>query len=97
MVPKADNKCTNCGLCAQNCPAQAISKEKLKTADKKKCISCMRCVAQCPQSDRKINGILVSIASLAMKKACTSRKKRVISIMGKLKNISCGRQGFIIE
>lgn len=77
MVPKADNKCTNCGLCAQNCPAQAISKEKLKTADKKKCISCMRCVAQCPQSVRKINGILVSIASLAMKKACTSRKNEL--------------------
>ena len=75
LVPKADNECTNCGLCAQNCPAQAISKEKLKTADKKKCISCMRCVAQCPQSARKINGILVSIASLAMKKACTSRKE----------------------
>lgn len=80
LVPKADSKCTNCGLCAQNCPAQAISKEKLKTADNKKCISCMRCVVQCPQSARKINNILVSVASLAIKKACTSRKQNELFI-----------------
>ncbi len=38
---KAGNECTNCGLCAKQCPAQAISKESLKVADSKKCISCL--------------------------------------------------------
>ena len=74
LVPKAGNDCTNCGLCAKQCPAQAISKENLKTADSKKCISCMRCVAQCPHSARKVNGAMVSVAALAIKKACSVRK-----------------------
>ncbi|MDE6602587.1 MAG: EFR1 family ferrodoxin [Lachnospiraceae bacterium] len=75
LVPKADSKCTRCGLCAKNCPSQAINKENLKTADSKKCISCMRCVAKCPQSARKVNGAMVSAAAFAMKKACSTRKE----------------------
>lgn len=74
LVPKADKKCTGCGLCAEGCPAQAIRKENLKVADSKKCISCMRCVVQCPQSARKVNGAMVSVAALAIKKACSIRK-----------------------
>ena len=80
LVPKADNKCTNCGLCAQKCPAQAIKKENVKVTDSKKCISCMRCVAQCPQSARKVNGAMVSIAALAIKKACSMRKENELYI-----------------
>ena len=42
-------------------------------ADPKLCISCMRCVARCPQSDRKVNGAIAA-AALAMKKVCSVRK-----------------------
>ena len=75
LVPKADKKCISCGLCAKNCPAQAIDKENLRTADAKKCISCMRCIANCPKSARKVNGAVVSVAALAIKKACSERKE----------------------
>lgn len=75
LVPKADKKCTSCGLCAKNCPAQAISMKNIKTADSKKCISCMRCVVRCPQSARKVNGTMVSVAALAIKRACSARKE----------------------
>lgn len=74
LVPKADGNCVGCGLCAEKCPAQAVSRENLKTADAKKCISCMRCVVRCPQSARKVNGAMVAAASLAMKKVCSVRK-----------------------
>ncbi len=74
LVPKASSNCTSCGFCAKQCPAQAISKENLKVTDRKKCISCMRCVVQCPQSARKVNGAMVSVAALALKKACSTRK-----------------------
>ncbi len=74
LVPKANNDCNLCGLCAKSCPAQAIRANDLKTADGKKCISCMRCVAQCPKSVRKVNAAMVSIAALAIKKACSERK-----------------------
>ncbi len=80
LIPKADNKCTDCGLCAKNCPAQAISKDNPKITDSKKCISCMRCVVKCPQSARKVNGVMVSAAALAMKKACSSRKENELYI-----------------
>ena len=74
LVPKADKGCVSCGLCAKNCPAQAIDPGNLKTADSKKCIACMRCVVKCPKSARKVNGAMVSVAALAIKKACSERK-----------------------
>lgn len=80
LVPKADGNCISCGLCAKKCPAQAISKENPKTADSKKCISCMRCIAKCPKSARKVNGIMVSVAALALKKACSERKENELFI-----------------
>ncbi|MDE7326352.1 MAG: EFR1 family ferrodoxin [Lachnospiraceae bacterium] len=80
LVPKAGNHCTSCGYCAEQCPAEAINQENLKVADSKKCISCMRCVVQCPQSARKVNGALVSVAALAIKKACSTRKENELFI-----------------
>lgn len=80
LVPKADKHCTGCGLCAKNCPAQAISMENLKTANSKKCISCMRCVTECPESARKVNEAMVSIAAMAIKKACSERKSNELYI-----------------
>ena len=74
LVPKANKNCTGCGLCAEQCPAKAIHKENLKVTDRRKCISCMRCVVKCPQSARKVNGAMVSVAALAIKKACSTRK-----------------------
>ncbi|MDE7353177.1 MAG: 4Fe-4S binding protein [Acetatifactor sp.] len=80
LVPKANNSCTSCGLCAKQCPAQAINKENPKITDSGKCISCMRCVVHCPQSARKVNGAMVSVAALAIKKACSTRKENQLFI-----------------
>ena len=74
LVPKAGQSCTKCGLCAENCPVQAIDPASF-TADSKKCISCMRCVKQCPEKARNVNGAMVSIAAMVIKKACSVRKE----------------------
>lgn len=74
LVPKTGKGCTACGLCAKVCPVQAISPVTFKT-DPKKCISCMRCVKQCPEKARKVNGLMISIAGLAIKKSCSVRKE----------------------
>lgn len=73
LVPKPSKTCVKCGVCAKNCPVPAIDPVRL-TADSKKCISCMRCVKQCPHNARKVNGTMVSVAALAIKKACSVRK-----------------------
>ncbi len=73
LVPNATKACVKCGLCAEKCPVQAIDPETF-SADSKKCISCMRCVKLCPSNARKVNGAMVSIVSMALKKACSERK-----------------------
>lgn len=75
LVPKAGKECIQCGVCAAQCPAQAISQDNPQNTDGKKCISCMRCVTQCPHGARKVNGTMVSAAALAIKKACSLRKE----------------------
>ena len=77
LVPKPSKDCVKCGVCAKNCPVQAIDPATL-LADPKKCISCMRCVKQCPHEARKVNGAMVSIAALAIKKACSIRKDNAL-------------------
>lgn len=74
FVPKAAKNCVRCGQCAEQCPVQAIDPVNF-TVDSKKCISCMRCAKQCPARARKVSGALVSVAALAIKKACSSRKE----------------------
>ncbi len=74
LIPKVTKDCVKCGLCAEKCPVQAID-SKTFAADSKKCISCMRCVKQCPHGARKVNGAMVSVAALAIKKACSVRKE----------------------
>lgn len=54
VVPSALENCTGCGLCQQRCPAKAIPKDALHTADPGKCILCLRCIAVCPQKARKL-------------------------------------------
>ena len=74
LVPKATKDCVRCGLCAEQCPVQAIDPADL-TADSKACIGCMRCVRQCPHKARAVNGAMVSMAAMALRKACSVRKE----------------------
>lgn len=74
LVPKPNKSCIKCGLCAKTCPVQAIDSNQF-IADSKKCISCMRCMKLCPQNARKVNGVMVSVAALAIKKNCSGRKE----------------------
>lgn len=74
FVPQATRDCTRCGLCAEKCPVQAIDPADL-TADAKACIGCMRCVRQCPHHARTVNSAMVSMAAMALRKACSVKKE----------------------
>lgn len=75
LVPKPTKECTKCGVCAAECPVQAIDKENPKKVDDKACISCMRCISVCPHSARKVNPVMLSAVGLALKKVCSERKE----------------------
>lgn len=48
-VPIVDaGKCTACGRCAELCPGDAITVEKIAVINKEKCIGCGECLATCP-------------------------------------------------
>lgn len=74
MVPKPTKECTKCGVCAAECPVQAIDKENPKKVNEKACISCMRCISVCPHSARKVNPVMLSAVGLVLKKVCSERK-----------------------
>ena len=44
----ATDECTGCGLCAKNCPCQAIVMENNKPTWKENCSFCLKCINSCP-------------------------------------------------
>ena len=74
MVPAASEECTLCGVCAAQCPAQAIDRENPRVTDGEKCISCMRCVVQCPQKARGINEEMAGLLAKKLEPVCSVRK-----------------------
>lgn len=74
IVPKPGGSCTRCGVCAAECPVQAIDREDPKKVNRKACISCMRCVSVCPHGARRINPVMLTAAGLMLKKACSQRR-----------------------
>lgn len=79
LVPKPSRSCVKCGVCAKGCPLKAIDTVKF-TADPKLCIGCMRCVKDCPHNARTVSSAMVSIAAMAIKKACSVRKDNELFI-----------------
>lgn len=75
LKPAANRKCIECGLCAKECPVNAIPMNNPRVTDKEKCISCMHCVSICPRKARHYSKLMSCIAAKKMKKTCLERKE----------------------
>lgn len=80
LKPSVADGCVNCGICATQCPAGAIPLTNCRVTDKSKCISCMHCVAVCPKHVRKVNKLMVFMATQSMKKVCSDRKSNKLHL-----------------
>ena len=74
IIPYATDECNECSLCATLCPAQAIDPANPKLTDPNLCISCMRCVAKCPNQARQLNPEQLENLIARVKDAISSRK-----------------------
>ena len=54
LPTRTEATCSQCGLCEEACPTQAMDAES-GVADPQKCIACLRCVANCPDQALAIN------------------------------------------
>ena len=54
LTPISDGFCIHCGLCANNCPTQAIDLLDTSKTDPEKCILCLRCVWICPRKVKRL-------------------------------------------
>lgn len=74
LKPQSTKLCTLCGLCASQCPVQAIPKEEPSSTNAEICISCMRCISICPQHARILDPALLSATVGKLRKVCSQRK-----------------------
>ncbi len=56
----------------------AISFENPTYTDKSKCITCMRCVSECPKKARSLSPVLLSIVSSVAKSQFKGRKENTL-------------------
>lgn len=80
IKPHTKSSCTKCGVCAKNCPTNAIPLNNPKRTDKSKCITCMRCIRICPQKSRGFYSIERFIAERSLEKLCREYRQSEIFI-----------------
>ncbi len=70
-----DNKCSQCGVCAQVCPVDAIDLENSVLIDKEKCILCCACIKGCPEKALTVKTGPVKNVAMQLSQMCQRRRE----------------------
>lgn len=62
----ATSKCNSCGLCVENCPANAIRMYGSRPYWTLNCESCMRCISYCPEKAIQVSHLTAAIVIMAL-------------------------------
>ena len=76
--PQANENCTGCGICAINCPVEAIDKNNPCNTNTATCISCMRCRDICPKHARDLDKAFMQAAAEKMAAKLGGHKKNYL-------------------
>ncbi|MBD5222394.1 MAG: 4Fe-4S binding protein [Bacteroidales bacterium] len=71
-------KCSECGVCVDECPVGAIDKATPWVTDDKKCITCARCISLCRKEARSFRGLLYKIAGWQFAKKNSERRPSMV-------------------
>jgi ferredoxin len=72
-----NDNCSQCGVCAQECPVSAIDSENSTSIDIKKCILCCTCIKKCPSKARTIRDIMAKNIARQLSRMCQKRKEPI--------------------
>lgn len=78
--PETDENCVACGLCARECPMQAVNPENPGETDAIRCLKCCRCIHLCPQSARHFRREKVERISNMLTEKASARKEPILLI-----------------
>ena len=76
--PGANDSCTRCGICAEQCPVGAIPMDDPGKIRNDLCINCMRCVEVCPQHCRALPDAFRAMITQMLNQNAAGYKKPVI-------------------